>query len=190
MPKPERGLPQGFDIKVPERPVSLGDYLDEQPLGSSAEPKEPSRRATPPEGKAPIGIDVPPVQPPAAAAPSVRDSPAVIASPSAPLPALAPPAVVASKRRLGPARKQLNLTPETLRMLEELVVEIRTRSAERDVRASEVLHSLVLLANDVRPLLDLDSVGPRGQWGSSTAAALPFSLRDAFRRAIGKWQGR
>ena len=31
MPKPERGLPKDFDLKVDRSPVQLGDYLDEPP---------------------------------------------------------------------------------------------------------------------------------------------------------------
>lgn len=157
MAKPERGLPKSFDIKMPERPVTLGDYLDDEPA------RPPVRRMEDPP---------PPAPTPAAPAPVPM---------AAPEPAPPPPV---PQRRKTPSRKQINMTPETLRMLDELLTEIRNRGAERDVRASEVLHSLVLAAYEARPYLDLSQMQPRGQWGSASAAALPLALRDALRRAM------
>jgi hypothetical protein len=126
-----KGLPDGFDIRVPEGPVELGDYLDE-------------------------------TAPPAAAA--------------------APPPVVA--RPMTAPRKQVNMTPETLRMVDELLTHLRLYSQERDVRASELFHALVLAVWEVREQLDLSPVQPRGKWGSPTAMALPVALKNSFQRAI------
>lgn len=192
MPRPERGLPKGFDIKMPERPVTLGDYLDDDSLDrrqrnepaadrfadAPAPPLAPAPPQAPLPGPSPDLKHIPPAQstlaaptqPPAASEPVVRQ----------PLPPQS------AARRPGASRKQINLTPETLRMLDELLGDFRSRSAERDIRASEVLHALVLLAYETRAQLDLSAVGPRGQWGSSSAAALPCSLRDAFRRALSR----
>jgi len=154
MAKTERGLPKSFDIKVPEGPVRLGDYLDEAP-------------ATAP----PVPAALPPPVP---------------VPPPAPIPIAAPrPAV-----RASPPRKQFNMTPETLRMLDDLLGHIRLYSAERDVRASELVHALVLAVHEVRPYLDLTEVPPRGKWGSATAAALPIALKDAFQKAMAKARGR
>jgi hypothetical protein len=155
MSKPERGLPKDFDIKVPDRPVQLGDYLDEPP---------PVQRA--PAPRAPEPIFTPPAEP-------VR----VVAVEPPP-----PPAV----RRGPPPRKQFNMTPETMRMIDELLSHIRTHSAERDVRASELIHALVLAVHEVRPYLDLSHVPPRGKWGSATAAELPVALKDAFQQAVAR----
>ena len=152
MSKPERGLPKDFDIKVPERPVQLGDYLDEPPPPRPAAPVEPVR--------------LEPVR--------------IVAAEPAPLPP--PPAF----KRGAPPRKQFNMTPGTLRMIDELLSHIRTNSAERDVRASELIHALVLAVHEVRPFLDLSHVPARGKWGSATAAGLPVALKDAFQQAIAR----
>ena len=155
MSKQERGLPKDFDIKVPDRPVQLGDYLDEPP--------PPQRPAITPPPPAPAPFE--PVR--------------VIAMEPQPPPA---PAV----KRGPPPRKQFNMTPDTLRMIDELLSHIRTNSAERDVRASELIHALVLAVHEVRPFLDLSHVPPRGKWGSATAAGLPVALKDAFQQAIAR----
>jgi len=82
------------------------------------------------------------------------------------------------------------MTPDTLRMIDELLAHIRTNSAERDVRASELIHGLVLAVHEVRPFLDLSHVPPRGKWGSASAAGLPVALKDAFQQAIARARGR
>ena len=89
-------------------------------------------------------------------------------------------------RRGSPPRKQFNMTPETMRMIDELLSHIRMQSAERDVRASELIHALVLAVHEVRPYLDLSHVPPRGKWGSATAAELPVALKDAFQQAVAR----
>lgn len=82
------------------------------------------------------------------------------------------------------------MAPETLRMLDELLTHIRMYSAERDVRASELVHALVLAVHEVRPFLDLTAVPPRGKWGSPSAAALPVALKDACQKAIARARAR
>jgi hypothetical protein len=130
MPKP-KGLPQTFDIRVPDRPVQIGDYLDEE-----------LRR--PPETAA-----VPP-------------------------------------RPLTVPRKQVNMTPETLRMVDELLFHLRQHSRERDIRASELFHALVLSVYEIRDELDLSGIQPRGRWGSKTATELPLAIKEAFQDAIAR----
>jgi len=162
MSKVERGLPKSFDIRVPKGPVTLGDYLDDPPPALSVAPAAaavavaPAIEAPPPPAPAPVYAVAP--------APPVRQATPV--------------------RRGPPPRKQFNMSPETLRMLDELLTHIRAYSAERDVRASEVVHGLVLAVHEVRPYLDLTSVPPRGKWGSASAAELPIALKDAFQNAI------
>ena len=149
MSKPERGLPKDFDIKVPDRPVQLGDYLDE--------PIPPQRPAIP-RAPEPVFTPAAPIEP-------VR----VVA-----LETLQP----ILSRRGSPPRKQFNMTLETMRMIDELLSHIRTNSAERDVRASELIHALVLAVHEARPYLDLSHVPPRGKWGSASAAELPVALNE------------
>ena len=162
MSKPERGLPKDFDIKVPNRPVQLGDYLDEPP----------PERAVP--ARVPEPLYTPPIQPP----------PAVLMEPVRAVAIEAPQPIVS--RRGSPPRKQFNMTPETMRMIDELLSHIRMNSAERDVRASELIHALVLAVHEARPYLDLSHVPPRGKWGSATAAELPVALKDAFQQAVAR----
>ena len=126
-----KGLPDGFDIRVPDGPVELGDYLEE------------------------------------------TAPPAVVLSPAP---------VVA--RPMAPPRKQVNMTAETLRMVDELLTHLRQYSQQRDVRASELFHALVLAVWEVREQLDLSPVQPRGKWGSPTAMALPVALKNSFQKAI------
>lgn len=165
MAKPERGLPKSFDIKVPDGPVQLGDYLDEAP---------------PP----PVAASVPAAPPTATLAESITAPIATVA------PRLEPPPIrAAAGVRNTPPRKQFNMAPETLRMLEDLLAHVRLYSGERDVRASELVHALVLAVHEVRPHLDLTQVPPRGKWGSASAAALPVALKDAVQKAIAKSRG-
>lgn len=168
MAKTERGLPKSFDIKVPDGPVRLGDYLDEPPATAPSPAPSPAVSAEP--------TALPPAQSAAAYAP-----PPVIAP---------PPIRSAAPRRSSPPRKQFNMAPETLRMLDELLAHIRMYSAERDVRASELVHALVLAVHEIRPHLDLTNVPARGKWGSASAAGLPVALKEAFQKAVAKSRGR
>lgn len=184
MSKPERGLPKSFTIRVPEGPVTLGDYLDEPAPKPAAAPPPPP---PPPPPPAPV-IEAPPV-----ALPAVAVAPAPVYYQPPPPPEPRPVAQVLPVPRTtaaAPPRRQFNMSPETLRMLDDLVNHIRMHSAERDVRASEVVHALVLAAHEVQPYLDLTKVPARGKWGSATAAALPVALKDVFQEAIGRRQRR
>jgi|SRR5271165_1324693 len=90
----------------------------------------------------------------------------------------------------GPPRKQFNMTPETLRMVDDLLIHLRNHSVERDVRASELLHALVLAVHEVKPLLELSRIPLRGRWGSPSAAALPVAIKEAFQDAIARGRGK
>jgi hypothetical protein len=200
MAKNERGLPPGFALNVPKRPVDLGDYLDEDPpivrptiaKSSSPEPAVEPIIATPPE----------PVQPPPlltiAATESFSPPPASspVFKPITPkaAPQLTPrtvssrpanlPTARVTPKALHPPRRQFNLNEDTLRLLDELVQSLQLQTEQRDVRASEVIHGLVLAISEARDHLDASRVPRRGQWGSSNAAHFPFALKDAFRDAI------
>lgn len=198
MPKPERGLPKSFTIRVPEGPVTLGDYLDEPPAApphqqraAAAEPQPvapaPPPPPTPPQPQ-PAVLVVEPAPPPQQPAPQPEPAPAAHAPVAAPQPQPVPylaPVPVAAKPA-APPRRQFNMSPETLRMLDDLVNHIRMHSAERDLRASELVHALVLAAHEVQPYLDLSKVPARGKWGSATAAALPVALKNIFQEAVAR----
>lgn len=165
MPNSSRGLPKDFHLNVPAAPVALGDYLDEQALAPPPKPSEVS--ITNVDLHRPSGT-----------------------STDASKRAQAEPNQDQIARQSGPPRKQFNMTPETLRMVDELLIHIRNHSAERDVRASELFHALVLTVYEVRPFLDLSRVPLRGRWGSTSAAALPVAMKEAFRDAIARAQQR
>jgi hypothetical protein len=95
-----------------------------------------------------------------------------------------------ARNRKIPPRKQVNMNPETLRMVDELLQRIQTYSVQKDAKASEMFHALVSVLYESRELLDLTDVQPRGKWGSPTARAFPVSLKNAFRGAISEWHRR
>jgi hypothetical protein len=166
--KESRGLPPDFDLNLPtDKPVELGDYLDEE-----AAPK-PAPAPPPP---------VLPAQPPPA-----------YTLPPAPAPQIFSQRPYLSRQQLRPGavpRKQLNATPETMRMLDELLMQIRQQSMEKDVRTSELFHAMVLSVYEARAYLDLSTIPPRGRWGSPTAASLPVALKNAFMDAISRTRPR
>lgn len=123
------------------------------------------------------------------APPPPSDPPPV--APPAPVPFAAPPPsppVIPAPGRTAPPRKQFNMTPETLRMVDDLLRHIRLHSRERDVRASELVHALVLAVHETLPYLDLSRVPNRGKWGSPSAAQLPVALKDAFQQAMARYR--
>jgi len=164
-----RGLPPSYDLDVPRSavrgPVQLGDYLEEEDTA------------------------------PALQIPPRRD----VAAKRAPTtPPVARPDQPAQQRQLRPVpkparlnttvpRKQVNMTPETIRMVDELLDYVCTYSVQKDVKASELFHGLVLALYEARERLDLSSVQPRGRWGTPTAAALPIALKNTFQAAIADW---
>jgi hypothetical protein len=169
--KESRGLPPDFDLKLPtDKPVDLGDYLDEEAAQSS--------------GGTQTYMD-PPVtgvyQPPPLPATLPTSTPGF------------PQRAYLSRQQLRPGavpRKQLNATPETMRMLDELLMQIRQQSMEKDVRTSELFHAMVLCVYEARAYLDLSAIPPRGRWGSPTAASLPVALKNAFMDAISRTRPR
>jgi hypothetical protein len=177
MPKKDRpGLPPGFDLNLPKsKPVELGDYLDEA---------DEQRRRGPDEGGGPVEHS------------ESGERRAAFLSSSGPVPAPVPVAPVypqqrgyLSRQQLRPGavpRKQMNLSPDTLRMLDDMLHQIRQQSVEKDVRMSELFHAMVLCVHEARAYMDLSGVPPRGRWGSPTAAALPVALKNAFMDAISR----
>jgi hypothetical protein len=173
--KNERGLPAGFNLDIPtvkpDAPVQIDDYLDME----TAAPL-PSRPAAAPRKPAPARVLDMPRPAPEAPAESVEE-----AAPSEPR--TFPPRTKKRKQK-GPARKQVNTTPEALRMIEELIDHVQTYSVQKDAKASEVFHALVLALYEAREHIDLSEVPGRGKWGTPTAKAFPISLKNAFQEAI------
>ena len=179
MAKSTRGLPPNFNLDIPDsvrdEPVQLGDYLDEVDAApATVRPHTPTPR---PYTPAPTKSESKVVE-----MPRVHEPPP--APPEAEPPA--PKAVSRAKRKPPklPQRKQINMTPETLRMLEELIDNVQTYSVQRDAKGSEVFLALVLSLYEAREHLDLSEVPARGRWGTPTAQAFPISLKNAFQEAI------
>jgi len=84
-------------------------------------------------------------------------------------------------------RKQVNMTPETLHMVDEILDYVRTYGVQKDTKASELFHALVLALYEARDYLDLSRVQPRGRWGTPTAAAFPIAIKNAIQAAIADW---
>lgn len=201
MAKSNRGLPPDFALDIPDRPkpVDLGDYLDEV---EAAPPKAVAR---------PVAKDAPPSPaPPPAPAQGPTATPAPPAAPSKvvemprPLPESREPeerrdngqepgAARAPRPKRAfkvPPRRQINMSPETQRMVDELLDYVQAYSVQRDAKGSEVFHGLVLALYEAMEHIDLSNVPARGRWGTPTAQAFPISLKSAFQAAIAEHYNR
>lgn len=202
------GIPSSFSLNV--EPVSdLGDYLDEPPPSPRPQRKvvetpaaivqpqpAPQVIATPPPPSQPVPVvEQRPVEQPAASvaiAPQIRPQPQQVA----PTLAVQRPQMnddVADREERGSRpkgpRREISMTPETLRMSDELLDVIRSGSGQRDTKANELFHALVLLVHEVRDELDPHAIPKRGRWGTPTARAYPLELKNAFLRALLKKYG-
>jgi len=191
--KGNRGLPPSFKLDIPDAgPVQLGDYLDEVDAAPVARPAAPR----------PVPQATPPAPEPNSASENVvefrRPNVATEAAPrsverteSRPAPQSDEPAAPKRRRRRipkAPPRKQINTTPETQRMIDEIIDYVQTYSIQRDAKASEIFHALVLTLHESLEELDLSNVPARGRWGTPTAQAFPITLKSAFKAAISKSQ--
>lgn len=194
MAKGNRGLPPSFKLDIPDAgPVQLGDYLDEVDAAPVARPAAP--RPAP-------QTTAPPAPEPDAASENVvefrrphvatENAPRSVERPeSRPAPQSDEPAAPKRRRRRipkAPPRKQINTTPETQRMIDEIIDYVQTYSIQRDAKASEIFHALVLTLHESLEELDLSNVPARGRWGTPTAQAFPITLKSAFKAAITKSQ--
>lgn len=193
------GIPQGFDLDVPEvKPVSdLGDYLDEpgaSPVRAVARRPAPSPVDAQPSPPGPAIRLAPPAVPDAAPAPA-RPWPAGLPTePPAPAggvvafpaPARSEPrdeAVFAAPKGKAP-RREISMTPEALRMSDELLDMVQRATGQRDAKANELFHAVILLLYEARGELELHRVPRRGKWGTPTARAFPVALKSAFLEAV------
>ncbi|MBV8269655.1 MAG: hypothetical protein JO252_25305 [Planctomycetaceae bacterium] len=175
--KEKRGLPPGYDLNIPDseanKPVQLGDYLEEVDPGIPRVPK-PAPRQQRGENKI---IEMP-------RSSERHDEVSPAAPPEEAKAGEAKPSRRHRRKHSGPARKQINATPETLRMVDEIIDYVQTYSVQKDAKASEVFHALVLALYEARESIDLSEVPARGRWGTPTAKAFPISLKNAFQEAI------
>jgi hypothetical protein len=81
-------------------------------------------------------------------------------------------------------RYQLNLTPKSKTMFEELMKHVQTFSPERDTQTSEVFQGVIGVLHSAVDELDLSELPRRGAWGSVTAKNFPNALGGAFEQAI------
>jgi hypothetical protein len=166
MAKPQkRGLPENFNLSLPDdQPVSIGDFLDEEPPPIP----QPRPRKTVPES-APESANV--------IRPEIMRSRPMEEERTAPRP-------VARKNQPSVIRYQLNLSPRAKTMLEELVEHVQTYSPESDARTSEVFQGIMTLLHNAMEDLELAELPRRGAWGSVTAKNFPTALGEAFEKAI------
>ncbi len=170
MAKPARGLPDNFSLDLPdEGPVQIGDFLDEAPpqlIPRKVQKAEvqavPERMPAQPQFRPEIVRE--------------REQGVGETLPSRPVARSSPqPSII---------RYQLNLTPKSKTMLEELVKHVRTYSPQPDARTSEVFQGIMTLLHNALDELELSELPKRGAWGSVTAKNFPGALSEAFERAI------
>lgn len=209
MAKFKPGIPDNFSLNVdPVR--DLGDYLDEPrpapiakkareeapviPAESVAAAPEPVVTVRPAVESAPAPVverpavqpEIPPVQP--ATTPAVTtEPPAIPAMTMTPANTIPPRDEPLREERGGKEkapRREISMTPETLRMSDELLEVVRSGSGQRDTKANELFHALVLLVYEAIDDIDPHAIPKRGRWGTPTARAYPLELKNAFLRAL------
>lgn len=205
MAKQARGLPDSFKLNVSAsaigKPVELGDYLDEDPPAPKPKPapqaqpiQEPKAFVAPaPASPAPVAptAPTPSLEAVGGQTPANRTEPfqmparAAQAAPQA-LPRTPPRQAAPKPQRLSSSvpRKQINMAPETITMVEQLLDYVQTYGVQKDLKGSELFHGLVLALFEAKEHIDLSRVQPRGRWGTPTAQALPIALKTAFQKAI------
>lgn len=170
MAKPARGLPSGFAINLPdEGPVEIGDCLDEAPPVLHRKAVKPMQQAAV-ERMEPQSF-TPQLVPP-------RSEGEREVAPARPVQRNAQASKV--------IRYQLNLTPKSKTMFEELMKHVQTFSPEGDTRTSEVFQGVIGVLHSAMDELDLSELPRRGAWGSVTAKKFPNALGGAFEQAIVK----
>jgi len=145
-----------------ERPVVIGDFLDEVP------PATPAKRVVAPSMQDPEPVERL-FRPEIVRIDEDRKPPAPVKK------AASAPSVI---------RYQLNLTPKAKKMLEELVEHVQKYSPENDARTSEVFQGIIGLLHNAMQELDLAQLPRRGAWGSVTAKNFPGGLSEEFEEAI------
>lgn len=171
MAKGARGLPSNFALDLPdERPVTIGDFLDEPPPPMPA-PRRQVEPAIPRESVRQERV----YEPDSDTGRFARSTPAL-----APTPALKRKPTVQNRV----IRYQLNLNPKSKKMFEELVEYVQTYSPEANARPSEIFQGIIGLLHAAKDHLELQNLPRRGAWGSVTAKNFPGALGEVFEAAI------
>lgn len=191
MAKAKRGLPDSFSLNVSkDEPVQWGDYVEEEMTPRRREvvtPATDSPKVLPMPTPAARAADPAPVIAPRVARETERQLPQDY--PEDPL-AESPrqrrrePVPQAVRQFPRPLRVQLNLSADTQRMLEALMDDVQTYSAEKKAGMADIYEALILAAYEAREENDFARVRPRGRWGTPTAAAFRVALKSAFQRGI------
>jgi hypothetical protein len=170
MAKPERGLPANFSLDLPdEKPVVIGDFLDEAPppvvtRRTVERPSEPAvERGPAPSQFQPVIVR--------GREEEVRERPPVRP-------------VLRTAKAPSIVRYQLNLTPKSKSMFDELIAYVQAYSPQDDASASEVFQGVLTVLHNAMDQLDLAELPKRGAWGSVTAKNFPGALSEAFEAAI------
>jgi hypothetical protein len=132
----------------------------------------------------PVAAPAPPTPGPAIELREDRVIPQTIPQRPAVLPTREPVSNEDRAPKVKAPRREISMTPETLRMSDELLDAIRSGSGQRDTKANELFHALVLLVHEVRDEIDPHAIPKRGRWGTPTARAYPLELKNAFLRAL------
>lgn len=167
MAKAARGLPSNFVLDLPDSPVELGDFLDEAP----PTPVRPRQQTVP--VSRPVSEPAEPVFTPHIVPPRAEEERRL--TPPQPSQRASTPKVI---------RYQLNLTPKSKSMFEELMKHVQMYSPEGDTRTSEVFQGVIGVLHSAMDELDLSGLPRRGAWGSVTAKNFPNALGAAFEEAI------
>lgn len=166
MPRSARGLPEGFSLDLPdEKPTVIGDFLDEEPQALPVR-RAPKRQVETENGQIDSELRV-----------AVTKEPVAVQRP-------VPAPIPVQKQQPSVIRYQLNCTPKSKDMLEELVKHVRKYSPQSDARTSEVFQGMMALLHSAMNELELSDLPKRGAWGSVTAKNFPGALSDAFEKAI------
>src|SRR5262245_35640037 len=127
MAKSARGLPSSFALDLPdEAPVAIGDFLDEAPPIHV-----PKKLSQPPEAK-----EVERMEP-------QSFTPQIVPPRTEEERELAPRPVQRKAQSSKVIRYQLNLTPKSKTMFEELMKHVQNFSPEGDTRTSEVFQGVI-----------------------------------------------
>lgn len=168
MAKSARGLPSNFAINLPdEGPVEIGDFLDEAPPVHYRKASHQLQQA------AVAQVEQPAFTPEIVPARTEQERGVAVARP-----------VQRNAQASKVIRYQLNLTPKSKTMFEELMKHVQTFSPEGDTRTSEVFQGVIGVLHSAMDELDLSDLPRRGAWGSVTAKNFPNALGWAFEQAI------
>lgn len=168
------GLPSDFKINV-NKPVDLGDYLDETTEPSKTVQLRRQARK-PVEPVAELSDEPLEEQAKEAQQKPTRD---VVR-----LRSKQEQTGDTAKKRKPVKRKQINMSPKTLERFGELVNYVQEYSQQSDAAASEVMDAIISAHYDAMSQLRLGSVPPRGRWGTPTAQAFKDALSKAFTEAL------